>query len=162
MSSWRDPELWSKWVGGDECPICRDIDSAAAVAELEVCRLMMSEDAPMRGYAWLPFRRHVVELHELTDAEGAAFMRDVRRVSRAIAAATEAVKLNYEIHGNTVPHLHLHIFPRYRGDPFEGRPIDPRAVQGPVYAPGELDVLRARISRELADSPDWRSAPDAT
>jgi diadenosine tetraphosphate (Ap4A) HIT family hydrolase len=162
MSSWRDRDLWSKWVRGDDCPICRDIDTAPAVAELEVCRLMMSEDAPMRGYAWLPVRRHVVELHELTDAEGAAFMRDVRRVSRAIAVATDAVKLNYEIHGNTVPHLHLHIFPRYRGDPFEGRPIDPRAVRGPVYAPGELDAVRARITRELAESPDWRHATDAS
>jgi diadenosine tetraphosphate (Ap4A) HIT family hydrolase len=74
---------------------------------------MMSADAPMRGYAWLPVRRHVIELHELTEPEGAAFMRDIRRVSRAIAAATGVVKLNYEIHGNTVPHLHLHLFPRY-------------------------------------------------
>ena len=111
---------------------------------------MMSEDAPMRGYAWLPFRRHVVELHELTEEEGSAFMRDMRRASAAIAAATDAVKLNYEIHGNTVPHLHVHIFPRYRGDPFEGVPINPRAVRQPVYAPGEFEELRTRIARTLA------------
>jgi diadenosine tetraphosphate (Ap4A) HIT family hydrolase len=121
------------------------------VAELEACRLMMSEaDAPMRGYVWLPVRRHVVELHELGEADGAAFMRDVQRVSRAVAAATGAVKLNYEIHGNTVPHLHLHLFPRYRGDAFEGRPIDPRSVREPVYAAGEFETLRGRILEELA------------
>ena len=110
---------------------------------------MMGERAPMRGYAWMPLRRHAVELHDLGDDEGSAFMRDVRRASRAIAAATGAVKLNYEVHGNTVPHLHLHIFPRYEGDPFEGRPIDPKAVRGPVYAPGEFERLRARIADEL-------------
>ena len=153
MSGWRDPERWARWVRGDDCPICRSVAAEAAVAELEACRLMMGEDAPMRGYAWLPARRHVIELHELTEPEGAAYMRDVRRVSRAIAAATGAVKLNYEIHGNTVPHLHLHIFPRYVGDPFEGRPIDPRAVRGPVYAPGELDALRDRVREELARDP---------
>ena len=150
MSTWRDPELWARWVRGDDCPICRSLASDVPIAELEVCRLMMSEDAPARGYAWLPFRRHVVELHELTEPEGAAFMRDIRRASRAIGAATGAVKLNYEIHGNTVPHLHLHIFPRYPGDPFEGGPVDPRAVRGPVYAPGEFHVIRGRVVAALS------------
>ena len=150
MSSWRDPELWARWVRGDDCPICRSVAADAAVVELEMSRLMMGEDAPMRGYAWLPVRRHVVELHELTDAEATAFMRDVRRASRAIAAATGAVKLNYEIHGNTVPHLHLHIFPRYPGDRFEGGPIDPRAVRAPVYGPGEFAAVRGRVAEELA------------
>jgi diadenosine tetraphosphate (Ap4A) HIT family hydrolase len=149
MSSWRDPERWTKWVRGEDCPICRNVAMDAATAELEVSRLTMNADAPMRGYAWLAFRRHVVELHELTEDEGSSFMRDIRRVSRAIAAATGAVKLNYEIHGNTVPHLHLHIFPRYHGDPFEGRPVDPRSITDAVYAPGELEELRARVVREI-------------
>jgi diadenosine tetraphosphate (Ap4A) HIT family hydrolase len=112
--------------------------------------MMMSEDAPMRGYVWLPFRRHVVELHDLSDDEGIAFMRDVRRASRAIAAATSPVKLNYEIHGNTVPHLHLHIFPRYIGDPFEGGPVNPRLVRAPVYQPGEFASVRADVLANLS------------
>jgi diadenosine tetraphosphate (Ap4A) HIT family hydrolase len=32
--------------------------------------------------------------------------------------------MNYEIHGNTIPHLHVHLFLRYKGDPFEGGPIN--------------------------------------
>jgi diadenosine tetraphosphate (Ap4A) HIT family hydrolase len=152
VSGWRDPERWARWVRGDDCPICRYAADGTDVpiAELEVSRLMMTEDGPMRGYAWMPFRRHVVELHDLTDEEGAAFMRDIRLVSRAITASTGAVKLNYEIHGNTVPHLHLHLFPRYEGDPFEGGPINARAVRGPVYAPGELDAIIARVKEALA------------
>src|SRR5688572_22497152 len=150
MSRWRDPELWEKWIRGDDCPICRSVANDQAVAELEVIRLMMSEDAPMRGYAWLPFRRHVIELYELDDAEAAAFMRDIRRATRAIAAATNPIKLNYEIHGNTVPHLHVHVFPRYVGDPFEGGPVNPRAIRGPVYGPGDFEALRARVLEHLS------------
>ena len=87
-------------------------------------------------------------------------MRDLRRVSRAVAAATGAVKLNYEIHGNTVPHLHVHLFPRYVGDAFEGGPIDPRAAVGPVYAPGEFQALRQRVVEELArEDGDAASVP---
>lgn len=121
------------------------------VAELEVCRVVLPEHgAPMRGYVWLPVRRHVVELHELTPDEGAAFVRDVRRVGRALTIALpDVVKLNYEIHGNTVPHLHLHRFPRYVGDPFEGGPITPKSVTWPVYAPGEYAALRARLAELL-------------
>lgn len=149
MSRWRDRGLWEKWIRGVECPICRSVIGEPAVAELDISRLMMGENAPMRGYAWLPFRRHVIELHDLTDKEGAAFMRDIRKVSRAIAAATGAVKLNYEIHGNTVRRLHLHIFPHYVGDPFEDGPVNPRAVQGPVYGPGEFETIRQRVVEGL-------------
>ena len=38
----------------------------------------------MRGYACLVFKRHVVELHDLSEDEGVAFMRDVRRLSAAV------------------------------------------------------------------------------
>jgi len=67
-----------------------------------------------------------------------------------VAEVSGAVKLNYEIHGNSLPHLHLHIFPRYAGDRFEGGPIDPRAVVGAVYAPGEFAELRRRMTSALA------------
>jgi diadenosine tetraphosphate (Ap4A) HIT family hydrolase len=103
----------------------------------------------MRGYACLVFKRHVVELHDLSEDEGAAFMRDVRLLSAAVQRVTGAVKLNYEVHGNTVPHLHMHFYPRYPGDPFESGPINPRMVDKPVYAPGEINVVRKRFREAL-------------
>jgi diadenosine tetraphosphate (Ap4A) HIT family hydrolase len=102
----------------------------------------MQEAAPVQGYVCLVSQIHAVELHDLADATSMAFMRDARRVSKALAIATGAVKLNYEIHGNSLPHLHMHFFPRYRGDQFEGQPINPRLVKSPVYAPGEFQCIR--------------------
>jgi diadenosine tetraphosphate (Ap4A) HIT family hydrolase len=46
-------------------------------------------------------------------------------VAKTLASVFQPIKMNYEIHGNTVPHLHLHLFPRFLGDPYEGGPIDP-------------------------------------
>ena len=149
MSRWRDPAAWEALRRGDTCPVCRDGKPRDVVAELEASWVTMGEEAPMRGYACLVFRRHAVELHDLDAEEGAAFMRDAQRLSRAVAVATAAVKLNYEVHGNTLPHLHLHVFPRFVGDPFEDRPIDPRSVTGPVYAPGELEAMRDRVVAAL-------------
>lgn len=154
MSTWRDPAKWANWVQGVDCPICRHVteDLAAdlsVLAELEVSRVVLPEHgAPMCGYVWMPFaRRHVIELHELTAEEGAAFMRDIQRVGQALVGALpDIVKLNYELHGNTVPHLHLHVFPRYLGDPVEGGPITPKTVTVPVYATGdEYVALRTRL-----------------
>jgi diadenosine tetraphosphate (Ap4A) HIT family hydrolase len=150
MGSAHDPARWERWRRGDDCPICRSVAVDEATADLAVSRLMMSADGPMRGYAWLAFRRHAIELHDLTETEGAALMKDLQLASAAIAAATNAMKLNYEIHGNTVPHLHVHIFPRYVADPFEGKPIDQRAIREPVYGLGEFTRMRERVIEELA------------
>jgi diadenosine tetraphosphate (Ap4A) HIT family hydrolase len=110
----------------------------------------MQEAAPVRGYACLVSRTHAVELHELPGATANAFMRDARRVSSALLAATGAVKLNYEIHGNSLPHLHMHFFPRYRGDRFEGQPIDPRLAVQPVYAEREFQKILDAFVRGLS------------
>jgi diadenosine tetraphosphate (Ap4A) HIT family hydrolase len=112
----------------------------------------MQETAPARGYACLVSQSHVVELHELPEAVAPVFMSDARRVSRALAIATGAVKLNYEIHGNSIPHLHMHFFPRYRGDQFEGQPINLGLVAQPVYAPGEFERIRDAFLIALATS----------
>ncbi|MGB6535125.1 MAG: hypothetical protein WBF58_04100 [Xanthobacteraceae bacterium] len=53
--------------------------------------------------------------------------------------------MNYEIHGNTIPHLHLHIFPRYRGDPFEGRPIDRGLINASPYKANEFEDFVAEL-----------------
>jgi diadenosine tetraphosphate (Ap4A) HIT family hydrolase len=150
MSRWSNPEEWARLCSGEACPICLDGGPHDVVSTLESSWLTLGEDSPMRGYGCLIFRRHAVELHDLSPEEGAAFMRDIQRVSRVLKSLTGAVKLNYEVHGNTLPHLHMHFFPRYVGDRFEGGPINPRAVKAPVYAEGEFASLRERVQMALA------------
>jgi len=111
------------------------------VAKLEASWVTMQEAAPVPGYVCL-VAHHAVDLHDLPEAAACAFMRDARKVSMAVSSVTGAVKMNYEIHGNTIPHLHMHFFPRYRGDQFEEQPINPRLVVQPVYAPGEFEKRR--------------------
>ncbi len=150
MSKWSEPDSWARMYSGEDCVICRRGEPLDVIAELETSWVTMGEDAPLRGYCCLVFRRHAVELHHLTQEEGAAYMRDVQRLSRAVQQVTGAVKMNYEIHGNSLPHLHTHFFPRYAGDPFEGGPIDPRAARRPVYAVGEFEEMRRRLEQALS------------
>jgi diadenosine tetraphosphate (Ap4A) HIT family hydrolase len=154
MSAWNDPDRWEALCSGTACPICCRKEPLDVVAQLEVCWVTMQEAAPVPGYTCLVSQSHVVELHDLSETSASAFMRDARKVSKALAAATGAVKLNYEIHGNTLPHLHMHFFPRYRGDQFEGQPINPRLAAQPVYAPGEFRRIRDAFLLALRSSAD--------
>lgn len=79
-------------------------------------------------------------------------MQDVQRAAKAVQEITNAVKLNYEIHGNTIPHLHLHLFPRYVGDPFENQPINPRIITRSVYEPGEFAEFTEGLRSAVANT----------
>jgi diadenosine tetraphosphate (Ap4A) HIT family hydrolase len=153
MSQWADPDRWARLRSGESCVICQQGKPNDILTELETAWVTVNEHAPMRGYACLVFRRHAVELHDLSEAEGTGFMRDIRRLSAAIQTVTGAVKLNYEVHGNTIPHLHMHFYPRYVGDPFEGRSIDAKLAGQPLYGPGEFAVLRTRLADALRQDP---------
>jgi diadenosine tetraphosphate (Ap4A) HIT family hydrolase len=148
MAAWGDPKIWEGLVSGRTCPICTDGGPTHVIAEMDECWLTMAADpAPaLPGACALFLKRHAVELHELSASEAANFMSAVQRVAAALQEATGAVKINYEVHGNTIPHLHMHFFPRYRGDPFERGPIDPRR-EGSA---GHLERHRAIRSRLIA------------
>jgi diadenosine tetraphosphate (Ap4A) HIT family hydrolase len=145
MSLWNDPDRWAALCSGEACPICRRREPLDVIAKLEASWVTMQEAAPVPGYICLVSQTHAVDLHDLPEAAACAFMRDVRKVSMAVASVTGAVKMNYEIHGNSIPHLHMHFFPRYRGDQFEGQPINPRLVMQPVYASGEFERTRHAV-----------------
>jgi diadenosine tetraphosphate (Ap4A) HIT family hydrolase len=98
----------------------------------------------MLGYVCVVSKRHVVEPFELRGVERAAFWEDTLRAAEAVHRLFQPTKVNYEIHGNTIPHLHVHICPRYPNDPFVGGPIDVRrsSVDWPADA---LARLRAAL-----------------
>ena len=109
----------------------------------------MSESVNVRGYCCLIPREHAVELHALSDSAALGVMRDVRTVARVVQAATGAIKLNYEIHGNIVPHVHMHIIPRYPGDAIERHGTGFARIAENPHAPGEFDRLAAVIAEGL-------------
>jgi diadenosine tetraphosphate (Ap4A) HIT family hydrolase len=67
--------------------------------------------------------RHVVEPTELSADEAVAFWQELLDIGRAIETTFEPIKLNYNLLGNEVPHLHAHVVPRYANDPRPGWPF---------------------------------------
>ncbi len=70
-------------------------------------------------------------------------------VARVLTAELRPLKMNYEIHGNTIPHLHLHLYPRSQDDPFVGKPIDGSA-QLVERSEDDLARLRDALARGAA------------
>jgi diadenosine tetraphosphate (Ap4A) HIT family hydrolase len=94
--------------------------------------------------------RHVVEPTELDPNEAGAFWLELLEVGRTIEAAFELIKLNYNLLGNEVPHLHAHVVPRYADDPRPGWP-SPFLEDG--APPTCQRIASARISRRSGGRP---------
>ena len=101
-----------------DCPLCADPSKGMRlVADLSVTWAYLQASASFRGYCILVLKRHAVELDDLSADERRALMEDIARVARAVRAVCRPRKINYEILGNMVPHIHVHIIPRYEADP---------------------------------------------
>jgi diadenosine tetraphosphate (Ap4A) HIT family hydrolase len=55
------------------------------------------------------------------------------------------MKMNYETLGNSVPHLHTHLLPRFTDDPRPGQPF-PLSAQQP-----DRQIPEARLQAEAAE-----------
>lgn len=106
------------------------------------------------GYLMLEPRRHVAGLADLDDAEAQALGLLVARLSRALKACEQAEHVYAFVLGDRVPHLHIHLVPRYPGTPREywGVRIDewPDAPRG---GEPEITALCRRLHNYLAVSP---------
>ncbi|MDR2514552.1 MAG: HIT family protein [Christensenellaceae bacterium] len=95
-------------------------------------------------------KRHAVHFEDLPPEEMAGFMREVQIVGAALRKVTGAVKINYEMHANSGPHLHIHLFPRYLDDGFPSGPIDYRVSDSPYEDEEEYRWFIAQMREELA------------
>ena len=128
-----------------DCVICNNPDGRPRNVLVELPRSWVTAgpEACLPGYVCVVSRRHVEEPFDLNDGE--AWWAECMLVAQALSAELRPKKMNYEIHGNTIPHLHLHLFPRTDDDPFVGRPID-GAAQLVTRSAAELARLRDAIS----------------
>jgi diadenosine tetraphosphate (Ap4A) HIT family hydrolase len=93
------------------------------IADLESSRVFLHQDQFFPGYVLLVLRRHATELYELSAGERRTLIEDVSRVAEALSRVFRPVKMNYELLGNQVPHVHWHLVPRLATDPEPHAPI---------------------------------------
>jgi diadenosine tetraphosphate (Ap4A) HIT family hydrolase len=107
------------------CTMCRRWDDHAdlRIIELEHSFVTLNRDQYFPGYTLLFTREHVTELFHLDRQVRAGLMEEVSRVAEALFSVFQPDKINYELLGNMVPHIHWHLVPRRSTDPLWPRPI---------------------------------------
>jgi histidine triad (HIT) family protein len=107
------------------CPFCAIVrgEGPASVVHQDAHCIAILDIHPVRpGHVLVLPRRHAVFLHELTAAERSGLMETAARISLAQAAIGlpadgRTVLVNDgPAAGQHVPHVHLHVIPRARGD----------------------------------------------
>jgi len=102
------------------------------------------------GYLMVEPKRHARDLADLTDTEAQALGLLVARLSRALKACEGAEHVYAFVLGDLLPHVHIHVVPRYPGAPREywGVHVDewPDAPRGGLQ---EMAALCARLRAYL-------------
>ena len=111
------------------------------------------------GYCVVVSRTHARELGDLVDDERRAYLDEMCLVARAISQAFSPHKLNYELLGNQVPHLHWHLFARYADDPACLAPVwlakwlaDEKTIE---YFTRSTRTTNARFRRDFGWAPRY-------
>ena len=145
--------------GRDQCGFCSIscgelparlvAESPGAIAFLDIAPLAL-------GHTLVAPRAHAVDLLETDLEDAVAAIQLVKAVVRALVATLDAHgcsvwQTNGAAGGQTVPHTHFHVLPRFTGDRILIAP------PGEVESRSDDEELLARV-RELID-PEWQVAP---
>jgi diadenosine tetraphosphate (Ap4A) HIT family hydrolase len=140
---------------GESCPLCvegrpEESHGSARIFAGEVSDAYLRRDDIQRGYTIVTWRgRHVAEPTELQPEEAAAYWLEVLHVARALELQLDPVKTNYNLLGNSLPHLHTHVIPRFADDPKPGWPFpfpegEPPQIEEARYR-ADVTALRALL-----------------
>lgn len=112
------------------------------------------------GYCIALSRQHVRELYELHESVRHAYIDEIALLGRALAELFKPRKLNVEMLGNQVAHLHCHLFPRYETDSehlkpawvaidrADRDPVERRRLEAPSVSRNELcERIRAELTK---------------
>ena len=136
----------------ENCLYCsknKDLDSLMIkICDLEVSTVYLFKEQTYKGRCNVVFKEHKSEITDLTEEEAAAFIRDVRKVAKAIQKAFNPNKINYGAYADTMKHLHFHVVPKYEGGPSWGTTFEMNPAKI-LLNDEEYSELVAKISSNL-------------
>jgi diadenosine tetraphosphate (Ap4A) HIT family hydrolase len=161
------PDFSSDYIVTDPtCPFCKKLASLSDLPADEVVWPFTHSVAILgpwqyyQGYCILVARTHATEMFQLSKDERSAYLDEMCILAKAIQDCFGPHKINYELLGNQVPHLHWHLFPRYRADPGASKPVwlaldrtDADESQRQYFATGTLGRMEivGRLRRKLTE-----------
>ncbi|MGI6247731.1 MAG: HIT family protein [Pseudochelatococcus sp.] len=103
----------------------------------------------IKVYSILVLAEHKIELFELDRETRHQFINDISDVSRILNDTLSPIKINVEMQGNVVPHLHCHVKPRFETD----TPGHARIFQGAgtaILPAAEFSAMRDELRERMS------------
>ncbi len=129
------------------CKIANGEIPSKTIYEDDLFRVILDLGPATKGHALILPKDHAANLMELPDETAGAAMKLAKKLTAQMidklgADGLNVIQNNGEAAGQTVPHFHLHLIPRYKGD---GQHI--------LWNPGkmtdeELEAIRRQIVTE--------------
>jgi len=119
-----------------------------SIGRLELCRLLLMNDATYPWFILVPERPGIREIFELETGDQRSLINEIAQVSKAVGEIFGPDKLNVAAIGNLVPQLHVHIVARFHSDPVWPMPIWGRTPRYP-YKAAAAAAVRGQVRQHL-------------
>ncbi len=101
----------------NDCVLCAE-DGGTLIWKNDRLRVIAVHEPDLPGYTRVIWHAHIQEMSDLDTAQRDLFMRVVFQVEEVQREVLHPDKINLASLGNMTPHLHWHIVPRWRDDPW--------------------------------------------
>jgi len=95
------------------CPLCNS-KNENIIYKNELFRVILVDDIP--AFTRIILNRHIAEFSDLNLEESLEISKAIYKIEKAMLKHIKPDKVNIASLGNYVPHLHIHIIPRYKND----------------------------------------------
>jgi len=141
------------------CTVCSGHWPSAdhQIADCGTSIAYLFDDQFFPGWTVLVLKRHAMELFQLSAAERSRMIEEVSTMAEALMEAFHPVKINYELLGNQLPHIHWHVIPRLTDDPSLREPVWTVGHEKQSLTPTDLAervaLVRSRLSLKNPNHP---------
>lgn len=111
-----------------ECFYCEDGEKRKSLM-IEICRLKYStvylnRNQKYHGRCVVKLNDHKTEYFKMDTEQRNGYFAETTAVANAIFELYHPDKINYATFGDLVPHVHVHVVPKYKDGADWGRPFD--------------------------------------
>jgi histidine triad (HIT) family protein len=145
MASMQDPNCVFCKIAGGKIPARVVMQNERAVALLDAFPLAA-------GHTLVIPKSHYAKIQDMSEQEAMAVFEITWKVAGAVESGSQVGASTIAIHngseaGQEIPHVHVHIVPRKRGD--GAGPVHSMFKSRPKLSPQEMDSLRDKIAGNL-------------
>jgi diadenosine tetraphosphate (Ap4A) HIT family hydrolase len=118
------------------------------IKELPYSIVYLNRDQKYKGRCIVALKEHKNEYFELSAEQNAGYFAEIALTAKAVFNAFKPNKINYGTFGDLVPHVHVHIVPKYEGGFLWGKFFRDDSEKE-ILSEAEYKEIIGKISKEI-------------